>query len=368
MKLTARRVSDIVPAGAPPDLRGRRRPDRTMQVIGTILNGYLHAADRVRYDASVAGHNPDRALRLIVTGREIIAEDDNVAAITFQSPTGTQLPIWHPGCHLDLHLPSGRRRQYSLCGDPADRSSYRIAVRRIPDGAGGSIEMHGLRPGSEVTVRGPRNGFPFVAEGRALFVAGGIGITPIIAMVRAAKVLGMDWQFVYCGRSRETMPFLDEIESWESERVVIRTDDVHGYPREGELLARAPIGGAVYCCGPTSMLDSIRREFRQCRSTALHFERFGPPPILDGHPLEVQLVSSGAVLDVPADKSVLAAVREHRPNVAYSCQQGFCGACKVRVLSGEPDHRETRLTTQEQQDHMLICVSRAKSARLVLDL
>ena len=119
-----------------------------MQLLGTFLNGYMHAAAGTEYDDAVAGHNPDSALKLVVTGREIVAEDNDVAALTLASPTGDQLPIWHPGCHLDLHLPSGRRRQYSLCGDPADRSSYRIAVRRIPTGAGGSIEMHGLAPGT----------------------------------------------------------------------------------------------------------------------------------------------------------------------------------------------------------------------------
>jgi ferredoxin-NADP reductase len=368
VKLSTGRVPRLLPKDAPPDLRGRPRADRSMQMLGTFLNGYMHATAGKEYDDAVAGHNPDSALRLVVVDREIIAEDENVAALTLASPMGEQLPTWHPGCHLDLHLPSGRRRQYSLCGDPSDRSCYRIAVRRIPTGAGGSIEMHALEPGTEVTVRGPRNGFPFVAEGSALFVAGGIGITPIIAMVRAARILGMDWQFVYCGRSRDTMPFLDEIESWESDRVFVRTDDVHGYPTEGELLERAPAGGAVYCCGPTPMLDAVRRDFRQCAATALHFERFGPPPILDGTPFEVQLISTGAVLDVAADASVLTAVKEQKPNIAYSCQQGFCGTCKVRVLSGEPEHLESRLTPEEQRDHMLICVSRARSARLVLDL
>lgn len=339
-----------------------------MRIMGAFLSTYLHMSGRIGYDPTVAGHNPDNALRLVVTDRSIIAEDDNVAAITLASPTGEQLPPWHPGSHLDLHLPSGRRRQYSLCGETGDRSSYRIAVRRIADGAGGSKEMHALRPGTEVTVRGPRNGFPFVGSGSALFIAGGIGITPIIAMVRAARLLGMDWQFVYCGRSRDTMPFLEEIESWESDRVFVRTDDEYGYPTEGELLERAPAGGAVYCCGPTPMLDAVRRDFRRCPSTALHFERFGPPPILNGTPFEVQLVSTGEILEVAADASILTAVKQVQPNVAYSCQQGFCGTCKVRVLNGEPEHLESRLTAEEQKDHMLPCVSRAHSTRLVLDL
>lgn len=352
----------------PDDLRGRPRTDRMMRVIGTILSNYLRAAERAEYRDTVAGHNPDRAMHLVVTEREVVAADADVAAITLAAPDGAELPIWHPGSHLDLHLPSGRRRQYSLCGDPDDRHSYRVAVRRIADGGGGSIEMHALQPGSTVTVRGPRNGFPFVGTGSALFVAGGIGITPIIAMVREAIRTGMDWQFVYCGRTRETMPFLDEIAQWDQSRVFVRTDEEHGLPAPGELLERAAPGGAVYCCGPTPMLNTVRREFRDCRATALHFERFGPPPITNGRAFDVQLVSDGSVVTVGADESLLTAVKKTRPDVAYSCQQGFCGTCKVRVLSGAPEHLENRLTLDEQQGHMLICVSRSAGERLVLDI
>lgn len=351
----------------PPDLRGRPHADRAMKVVGTFLTRYLNITGGIDYNPKVAGHNPDSVLQLEVVGRDTVAAG-SIAVITVASPTGAELPPWHPGSHLDLHLPSGRRRQYSLCGDPDDRHSYRIAVRRIDSGGGGSVEMHALEPGSLVTVRGPRNGFPFVGTGSALFVAGGIGITPIIAMVRAAQRLDMDWQFVYCGRSRDTMPFLDEIAGWDQSRVFVRTDDEYGVPANGELLDRAVPGGAVYCCGPMPMLDAVRRDFRDSAATALHFERFGPPPIKNGTPFEVQLVSSGQVLPVAADVSALTAVKAERPDIGYSCQQGFCGTCKVRVLAGEPEHLESRLTPEEQKTHMLICVSRSRTERLILDL
>ncbi|WP_430334931.1 PDR/VanB family oxidoreductase [Rhodococcus sp. ACT016] len=354
---------------APPaDLQGRDRPDRAMTLVEAVADKYLRVLTSYDYDPDVAGHNPDTAMTLIATERTIVAQDENVAALTFAAVDGGDLPAWQPGCHLDFHLPSGLRRQYSLCGDPADRRHYRIAVRSIPDGGGGSIEMHGLTPGTTVTVRGPRNGFPFVPEGSALFVAGGIGITPIIAMVRAARKSGMDWRFVYSGRSRESMPFLAEIATWESDRVFVRPDDEFGLPTADDLLGRAPSGGAVYCCGPTPMLDAVRAGFVDSGAAALHFERFGPPPVLGGTPFEVQLVGTGEVLEIPADESALAVIKERQPGVGYSCQQGFCGTCKVRVLSGAPDHRENRLTPQEQADHMLICVSRADGGRLILDL
>ena len=353
---------------APPDLAGRARPDRAMRITESLADKYLRVLTAYDYNPKIAGHNPDTALNMMVSTREVVATDENVVRLRFESADGSPLPPWQPGSHLDFHLPSGLRRQYSLCGDPADRWGYTVAVRRIPDGGGGSVEMHALQPGERVTVRGPRNGFPFVGEGGALFIAGGIGITPIIAMVRAARELGMDWHFVYSGRSRESMPFLEEIATWEPERVFVRPDDEFGLPTATDLLEKAPEGGAVYCCGPTPMLDAVRTSFRETYSTALHFERFGAPPVIGGVPFEVQLVSSGEVLTVNADQSALDVVRKTLPGVGYSCQQGFCGTCRVKVLAGTPDHRENRLTDAERENEMLICVSRSDGGRLVLDL
>ncbi|NLU84475.1 PDR/VanB family oxidoreductase [Rhodococcus sp. HNM0569] len=339
-----------------------------MRLTQAVVGRYLGAIGAYDYDPAFAGHNPDSALELVVSGRRVVAHDDDVVALRFASPDGAALPHWHPGAHLDLHLPSGLRRQYSLCGDPADRTGYTIAVRLVADGGGGSREMHALAPGDRVTIRGPRNGFPFVPHGAALFVAGGIGVTPILAMVRQARALGMDWRFVYTGRTRAAMPFLDEIAAFESDRVLVRPDDEFGVPTAAELLEHAPAGGAVYCCGPAPMLDGVRAEFDRTESAALHFERFGPPPVRDGVPFEVQLVSTGDVLEVPADRSALDVIAEQRPDVAYSCRQGFCGTCRVRVLAGEPDHRDARLTDDERRESMLPCVSRCDGGRLVLDV
>lgn len=354
--------------GAPKDLRGRPRSDRALGVIGLVVGQYLGALARVPYDPRVALRSPNTAATLTVESVLPLTADGDVLQIDLVDAGGSPLPPWQPGCHLDIHLDSatgGLRRQYSLCGDPADTSRYRIAVRRI-----GTVSerMHALRPGDTVTVRGPRNAFLFAQERTVHFVAGGIGITPILPMVRAAREAGLDWTFVYSGRSRESMPFLDEILGWNSPRVRILTDDHHGIPTATDLLSAVSRGGAVYCCGPTPMLNAVRESFADCGATALHFERFGAPPVVGGSPFTVTLAGSGRTLEVPADKSALSVIIEQDPTVAYSCRQGFCGTCKVRVLAGETDHRETRLSPAEQQHHMLPCVSRAYSDNLTLDI
>ncbi|MDJ0393553.1 PDR/VanB family oxidoreductase [Rhodococcus sp. G-MC3] len=351
----------------PPDLYGRGVPDQTVSIVTDALDKWFALLDNGEYSSDFASPPLARELALTLERREVLCRDQMVVRLTFVAAEAVDLPSWSPGMHMDFQLPSGRKRQYSLCGDPADRRSYTVAVRHVPDGGGGSAEMHSLELGAGLTVRGPRNGFPFVRGGAAVFIAGGIGITAILPMVRSARLLGMDWHLVYCGRTRDSLPFLEEIESWNSDRVVVRTNDVDGIPTAAQLLAAA-VGGAVYCCGPPPMIDAVRLAFDDVPATHLYFERFSPPAVRDGVEFEVQLVDSGTIVTVPADKSALQAIREVKPNVAYSCQQGFCGTCRTRVLVGTPDHRENRLTPEEQHDEMLICVSRADGGRIVLDL
>lgn len=298
----------------------------------------------------VSGRPRSRALRLLVAAREEVAE--GVVQLRLE---GRDLPRWEPGAHLDLVLPSGLVRQYSLCGDPADTSSYTVATRLVEDGRGGSREVHEqLAEGMEIEVRGPRNRFPLVEAESYVFVAGGIGITPVLPMLRALPA-GADWRLLYCGRSRESMPFVAELEKLDRVTVVAGMPDLDAL--------EVPEGAAVYCCGPEGLMAAVEERFPQVRS-----ERFTPRAAAPGGAFELELRRTGRMLTVPADSSVLAAVRAELPDTLYSCEQGFCGTCQQRVLEGEVDHRDELLTDAERDDSMLICVSRARSERLVLDM
>jgi ferredoxin-NADP reductase len=318
----------------------------------------------------------DRQLRLRVADRRVVARDENVVALTLTSADGSRLPAWHPGAHLDIHLPSGRVRQYSLCGDPHRPAEYRIAVRRIPGGGGGSVEVHDHLPvGSIVTTSGPRNAFPLSVPGygspteRVRFIAGGIGITPVLPMLGTAERLGIDWSMIYVGRSAQSIPFLDEVRRFGA-RIEICTDDVHGIPTADDLLGECPDGTTVYACGPADMLTMVRQRLLDRDNVELHFERFAAPPVMDGRSFSVTVASTGSRVDVQADETLLAALQRAGAGAPYSCQQGFCGTCRTRVLGGAVEHRDTLLTAPERDAGMMLtCVSRApEGGHLTLDL
>lgn len=286
----------------------------------------------------------------------------DVVSLTLRAAGGGPLPAWRPGAHVDVFLPSGRQRQYSLCGDPSDRFRYRIAVRLIPEGGGGSREVHrSLRVGDSLRIRGPRNAFTFVDAPSYLFLAGGIGITPIKPMVQAAGARG---RLVYVGRSRATMPFLADLPDAE-----VRPDDEFGPPDVAALLSRAEPGAAVYVCGPPPMLEAAQRCMFELNPTgSLHTERFSALPVADGAEFDLTLARTGATVRVAADETALTAIHRALPDTPYSCRQGFCGTCKVAVVSGAVDHRDRLLTAAERENQMLVCVSRAANEHLVVDL
>ena len=348
----------------PTDLYGRRKRDRfttALWGVGVLFGGL----------ASASRWNPSRVASVrrtntaVISKRELLAPD--VVALTLTDPDGGLLPSWTPGAHIDVWLPSGRRRQYSLCGPPGRRTDYHIAVRRIADGGGGSIEMHDIFDvGDTCEFEGPRNAFYLVTdEDDVLFVIGGIGITPILPMIRSAAQHGINWRAVYAGRSRDYMPLLDEVLAVSPDRVTVWADDERGrFPTTDELLAGAGPKTAVYVCAPTAVLEAVRAARNEHVDAPLHYERFSPPPVVDGIPFELELARSRRVLSVPANRSALAVMLDSDPATAYSCQQGFCGTCKVKVLAGEVDRRGR---TAEGDDEMLVCVSRAKSDRVVID-
>jgi ferredoxin-NADP reductase len=359
----------------------QRRRDVMIGLAGAVISGMDALSGITRRARLPEASDPTRLL--CVVDRQTVAHDENVVAVTFAAADGEPLPRWHPGAHIDVLLPSGRLPQYSLCGDPDRTDVYRIAVRRIPGGGGGSIEVHDvLGVGATVTTQGPRNAFPLTVPGhgsptqRFRFIAGGIGITPILPMLALAGRLGVEWSMFYAGRTRDSLPFLDEVEQFAgsaNDRVRIHTDDDGGLPTAADLLGDCPDGTAVYACGPAPMLTAIRSELAGRDKVELHFERFAAPPVVDGREFSVTVASTGKQIRVGADETLLTALKRSGVNAPYSCQQGFCGTCRTRVLDvegGAVDHRDTLLTDPEHANQMmLICISRATEAsRLTLDL
>ncbi len=358
----------------PPSTSGRSRHDVFIGLIDAAVSGVWTMTGNIRHMA--APREFDRTVTLMVADRQVVAYDHNVVALTLTAAGAGRLAPWRAGSHLDIHLPSGLTRQYSLCGDPEVTDAYRIAVRRIPGGGGGSIEVHDALPvGATVTTSGPRNAFPLTVPGygsparRLRFIAGGIGITPILPMLTVAARLGVEWSMVYTGRSRESLPFIGELDRF-GDRIEIRTDDRFGVPTAEDLLGDCPDATAVYACGPAPMLTAVRTKLAGRADVELHFERFAAPPVLDGTEFEVTVVSSGATVRVSADETLLSALRRSNVATSYSCQQGFCGTCRTRVLDGEVDHRDTLLTIPERDSGMmLVCISRAApGSRLTLEL
>jgi ferredoxin-NADP reductase len=313
---------------------------------------------------------PHGEIELLLEHKETVA--DGVVRLTFRHPESRPLPEWTPGAHLDLLLGPDLVRQYSLCGDPHDSSTWQVAVLREPGGRGGSRHVHDeLAEGQLVRARGPRNNFEFDRAKRYLFIAGGIGITPLLPMIAEAAAAGDEWRLVYGGRTRASMAFREQLASDHPERVEIHPQDERGLLDLPGLLGTPEEGTAIYCCGPEPLLAAVEEHCTRWPTGALHVERFAPKPVAGPQEsFEVELAQSGRTLTVPADRSVLEVVESSGVAVLSSCQEGTCGTCETPVLSGTPDHRDSLLTAEEQAagDTMLICVSRSHSPRLVLDL
>ncbi|MCM2391905.1 cytochrome P450/oxidoreductase [Streptomyces albipurpureus] len=307
------------------------------------------------------------------------AAAEGVVAVGLGLPDGGELPVWRPGAHVELRLPSGRLRQYSLCGDPNDATTWRIGVLREPLGRGGSAELHDLaRPGATFAVRGPRNHFPLAEAPSYLFLAGGIGVTPILAMVREAARRGAPFTVVYGGRTRSTMAFADELAAVAGDALTLLPQDEAGLPDLPRLLGGLDADTAVYACGPPPMLAAVERECTRLDLTdRLHLERFAAGDDLEtafdaaeNRTFEVQLARTGGTFTVPPDRRLIEVLREAVSGLSYDCEKGYCGACETRVLAGTPEHRDSVLSDEERLAGrtMMICVGRCQSDRLVLDL
>jgi ferredoxin-NADP reductase len=307
----------------------------------------------------------------------VVPAAKDIVLVRLEAPDGAHLPAWEPGDHVEIVLPSSLIRHYSLCGDPCDRTSYTVAVLRVANGRGGSREIHDTDlAGALLTVRGPRHNFPLVTADAYLLVAGGIGITPLYAMARELCARGARWSMVYGARSEAGMLFRENLVRLGPDQVRLVAQDAEGLPDLESVINAAQSGTAVYCCGPVPMIDRLQELCgRRGRGLRLHAERFGgagssAEPDGSDRPFALVLAETGLTLHVPADRTALEVVHEVLPNHPYSCLGGQCGSCEVAVLAGEVEHRDEVLSEEEkaQNSSMTLCVSRALSERLVIQL
>jgi ferredoxin-NADP reductase len=294
--------------------------------------------------------------------------------LTLRAEDGGPLPAWTPGAHTDLVVGPGFVRRYSLCGDPADAERWRVAVLREEAGSGGSARVHDMvREGDVLDGRGPRNNFELLSSQRYLFLAGGIGITPILSMAAAADCAGAAWRLHYGVRARARMAFAGDLTAAYGDRVALHVDDEGTGLDLGALLAAPQAGTLVYCCGPEGMLAAAETLCASWPPGSLHVERFAPRPqgpLQRDEAFEIELAQTGLTLTVPPGKTVMEVLEEAGVPILHSCREGTCGTCETVVLEGKVDHRDSLLTPEERaaNDVMFVCVSRAAGPRLVLDL
>ncbi|WP_038212112.1 MULTISPECIES: PDR/VanB family oxidoreductase [Xenophilus] len=317
---------------------------------------------------SVARTADGETRRVLVRGMRLEACD--VLSVELADPTGAPLPAWEPGAHIDVIIDGVGTAQYSLCG-PLGAPTWRLGILHQPEGRGVSRYIHGaLRPGASLDVRGPRNHFRLDPAGEYLFIAGGIGITPLLPMIAQARAQGARWRLFYGGRSRGSMAFVQELGD-AGEGVHLFPVDERGFLPVADCLQSAP-AAAVYCCGPQGLLEAVEEGCARAGRPAPRIERFSAPVAAQAaaQPFSVVLARSGRTLDVPADRSIADVLDEAGVFVPTSCREGICGSCETRVLDGAVDHRDGLLSEEERRSGqtMMVCVSRACGTRLTLDL
>lgn len=309
-------------------------------------------------------------LELVVAAKVPVARD--VVQLELRAAEGADLPAWTPGAHVDIILGEGMVRQYSLTGTPHDRGVWKLGVLRVADGRGGSILVHDvLSPGSTVRVRGPRNHFELVKSPRYVLIAGGIGITPICPMAAAVDASRADWSLHYGGRSRDSMAFADSLVAAFPDKVTLWPEDRRGLLDLPRIIGNPRADTKIYCCGPEGLLRAAERLCESWLRDSLHLERFSPKVVEPSRSgaFRVRLARSGITVDVPAESSIMDAIREAGVDVPSSCEEGICGTCETGVLEGTPEHRDSVLTREEKAGNriMMICISRGLTD-LTLDL
>jgi ferredoxin-NADP reductase len=309
---------------------------------------------------------------VVVRRRRAVA--DGVVELWLSRDGDSDLPAWSPGAHVDLILDDGLTRQYSLCSEPGELGAYRVAVLAEPSGRGGSRRIHEhVHRGARVRLRGPRNQFPLESSPRYVFIAGGIGITPILVMIAEAEQAGAEWTLLYGGRQRQSMAYAQELSNRYGDKVSVQPQDEVGLIDLTAAIGTPLKDTLVYCCGPEPLLKAVEGLCRPWPEGSLRVERFAPKEIHPASPdgeFEVELARSQKVFTIPADRTILSVLDEADVYVDASCMDGVCGTCETTVLDGKVDHRDSILTDAEQaaNNAMMICVSRAACPRLLLDL
>jgi phthalate 4,5-dioxygenase reductase subunit len=313
-----------------------------------------------------------KMMPLRVTRNDRIA--DGIHLLEFRDKGGKQLPEFSAGAHIAIRTPNGTLRKYSLCNDPAERDRYAVAIKREVNGRGGSINLiDGVKAGDELMVAPPINDFELPQRATDfLFIAGGIGVTPFMAMIREAQATGKRFRLYYCSRSPETTAFIEELSVPEFKDSVVIHFDFGDSARSLDLrpiLAERKNREHLYCCGPRPLMEAVRTLTDHWSSAAVHFEAFSDAEThkATDKAFKVKLAKSGDVLDVPVTKTMLEAMREHGLEVPSSCETGTCGTCRTKLLAGEADHRDLCLAEHEKADNIMICVSRAKSDEITID-
>lgn len=331
---------------------------------------------RVHINSSKATAGRPQDLDMVVSDAVEVAS--GVMQITLQSVDGSEVPRWTPGAHIDVKAGTFGFRQYSISSDPDDRHFLKIAVHK-ENNTGASHFIHtSVRENSKLTIRGPRNNFSFEpGSRRTVFIAGGIGITPIKPMAAEAKARRIDYTLIYLGRRRDALAFVGELAEEHADRCVIWVTDEHDGKRFdlGDYIRFLDRNGLrVYCCGPESLLADAETSLEDAPPGVLRLERFAIPSAsstsAENTAFDVVLGRSGKVLRVPEDKSILDVINESGAGVMSTCGKGLCGTCEVRVLSGLPEHRDAVLTPAERAEGstVMTCVSRCRGSKLVLDL
>ena len=307
-------------------------------------------------------------LTLTVTNRRGVAS--GICEFTLARSDGGALPPFTPGAHITVETPSGAMRRYSLINDGVKPTEYVVAIKREADSRGGSASMHAdVDVGTELIVEPPENEFELVKAARYLLIAGGIGITPILSMARRLSAEGKSFKLIYCTRSPEETAYLDECQGFPGAIIHHDNGDPDGFYDFWDHFEE-PGSEHVYCCGPAPLMEEIKAVSGHWSEERVHFEDFNPVSVVrdDDVPFTVTLAKSGRMIEVPADRSILEALRDAGEKTVSSCESGTCGTCKCRLKEGTVDHRDLVLMDEEKDDFIMICVSRARSGDLVVDL